>query len=161
MHAMLRRILLTVVLVVVGLALVNGAAIHQATVYQVPSGWVPDILTRADSYVGTEGAIAGGILGIGLILLAILPLRSRVLVNVAILLGVAYVAVQVDRYYTGHNDAIPRIVFWAAATALLMAFYPVRLGGVRPARTRTALTPPAPAPPGPFPPSQGSAPSSR
>jgi hypothetical protein len=118
---MVRRILLGVVLVVLGLALVNAAAVQE-----LPGGWVPDALVTAQRTVGAEGAVVGGVFGLGLLLAALSPLRYRLWVVLAIVYGALSVAVQVDRYYRGLGDVVPPIVFWVAGTALLMALFPTR-----------------------------------
>lgn len=120
---MVRRSLLAVVLIVLALALLNSAVVGQ-----FPKSWVPGPLVTLQRYVGAEGSVVGAVFGLGLIIIAINPLRYRLGVLLAILLGILSVAVQVDRYYGGQGDVVPPIVFWVAATALLMVLFPVRGG---------------------------------
>ncbi len=140
---MLRRILLVPVLVVLGLALVNGAVVHE-----LPGAWVPGVLVTVQHYVGAEGAMVGGVFGLGLLLAALSPLRYRAWVVLAIVYGALNVAVQVDRYYRGQGDVVPPIVFWVAGTALLLVLFPTRgraQSGV-PTPPRLTTTPRGPAP---------------
>lgn len=116
---MIRRIVLTVLLLGAGLALVDGALVHQ-----LPSAWVPDLLRQTDRYVGGEGAVAGGVLGLGLLLAAVDPPRYRVLVVLAILYGALSVVLLVERYYAGQAGVVPPVVFWVATTALMLACFP-------------------------------------
>lgn len=132
---MVRRSLLAVVLIVLGLALLNSAVVGQ-----FPKSWVPGPLVTLQRYVGAERSVVGAVFGLGLIIIAINPLRYRLGVLLAIVLGILSVAVQVDRYYGGQGDVVPPIVFWVAATALLMVLFPVRGPAATPVR-------PAPAPP--------------
>ena len=130
---MVRRTLLAIVLVGLGLALINAAAVRQ-----VPRRWVPDILFTVQRYVGAEGAVVAGVFGLGLILIAMSPLRNRMWILLAVLYGALSAAVQVDRYYRGQGDVVPPIVFWVASTALLVVLFPI--GGRRRAATTSART---------------------
>lgn len=135
--------LLSLVLVVVGLALINGALAN------LSREWLPgplaDVFGTIDAYVGSEGSAVGGVFGLGLLVAALSPLGNRLLVNLAILGGLATVGVLVGRYYAGRLDVVPPIVFWVAATALMMAFYPTH---PRPVESRPPLRPAAGSTPG-------------
>ncbi len=118
---MIKRFVMTVLLLATGLALIAGAVAHQ-----LPKAWVPELLAQAEGYVGGEGAVVGGVFGLGLLVAAIEPLRFRLMVMLAILYGILDVALLVDRYYRGQTDVVPPVVFWVATTALMMAFFPTR-----------------------------------
>jgi len=121
MSAVIRRLVLAVLLLATGLALIESALVHQ-----LPGVWVPPALTMVDRYVGAEGAAVGAVLGVGLLVAAIDPVRFRIMVVLAILSGILSVALLVERYYAGQSGIVPPIVFWVAATTLLLAFFPIR-----------------------------------
>ena len=140
---MVRRTLLVLVLIALGLALLNSAAVAQ-----FPKATVPSVLVTVERYVHAEGSVAGAVFGLGLILIAFNPLRYRLWVLLAILLSMLSVAVQVDRYYGGQSNVIPPLVFWVAATALLMALFPTRGGAATtPAQPRAMMATGGPMPP--------------
>jgi hypothetical protein len=158
----LRRLLLSIVLIVVGLAMINGAVVAE-----FPGAWVPDLLVRTQHWVGAEGAVAGGILGLGLILVAFSSLRYRLWVLLAVVYGALVVALQVDRYFGHQGVVLSAMAFWAAATILMLVLFPTRgraTVGV-PAPQQPAVTgsgpPPAWTPPpvdsGPYVPSRSGA----
>jgi hypothetical protein len=127
---MVRRFLLAIVLVALGLALINDTAVAL-----LPKNWVPQVLFTADRYIGGEGSVVGAVFGLGLILTAFSPIRYRLWVVVAILFGLINIAINADRYYqpfgrdvfSGRGgDVVPMLVFWVAATALLLALFPTR-----------------------------------
>lgn len=118
---MVRRVLLVILLIIVGLAMINGAVVGQ-----LPAAWVPNILVTVEHYVGAEKAVIGGVFGAGLILTAVASLwyLYRLWLVLAIVYAVLSVAIQVDRYYGGQGDVLPPIVFWVAATALMLVLFP-------------------------------------
>ena len=153
----MRRSLLAVVLLLLGLALINSAVVAQ-----VPRSWVPQALVNAERYVGGEGSLVGAVFGLGLILTAFSPVRYRMWVALAILFGLINVAIGVDRYYQPFGrdvfsnrggDVVPTIVFWAAATALLLGLFPTqgRPMTTKPTRPQSLMpmNPPVSGPPRP------------
>lgn len=129
-------------MILMGLGLVGGAA----------AAIVPNSLLPLDQEVGTHTSAAGAVLGVGIALAAVNPVRNISWVRAGILYGFVVLAFEAGAYFAvGARFHLGPVIFGLAMSLLLIATYPDR-GRLLPASDESGDSAPAPAAP-PKPPS--------
>lgn len=104
-------------MVLMGLGLVGGAA----------AAIVPNSLLPLDQEVGTHTSAAGAVLGVGLALAAVNPIRNITWVRAGILYGFVVLAFEAGAYFAVRAPFhLGPVIFGLAMSLLLIATYPDR-----------------------------------
>ena len=113
----MRRVLLTIAMLLMGLALIGGATAQ----------FVGASLAPLDQEVGTHGAAAGAVLGLGLVLASFNPAGNGGWVRAGILYGFVVLAFEAGSYFMLRQQFHLGPVFFGLAFSLaLIALYPER-----------------------------------
>ena len=132
----MRRVWLTIAMLLMGLALIGGA-----TASFVGSSFAP-----LDQEVGTHGAAAGAVLGLGLVLAAFNPRGNAGWVRAGILYGFVVLAFETGSYFILRQQVHLGPVFFGLACSLaLIALYPERRSLVTRTQSANPATPATPA----------------